>query len=419
MNTIFLIDANSAYLSWTAVDRLEQGHSLDIRKIPSAITGNPENRHGIILTKSIPAKKFGIKTGESIYEARKKCPKLQCFAPDYDLYTDSSNAFVEILKEFSPDIERYSIDECFLDYTASKKLYGDPVETANHIRERVRTELGFTVNVGISTNKLLAKMASELKKPDLTHTLFPDEIEKKLWPLHISELFMVGRATTKKLTNVGINTIGELANADLKYIKSLLHNVHGELVWNHANGIDFTTVKENRKEDQKGVGNSTTIAYDVESTKEAYEVMLALCEKVGMRLRKLESYSSIVSVYVRPSNFELRGYGHQRKLNKYINTTSEIYKEACSLFSEMWQKESLRKIGVHVSGLSRNGLRQLSVFDSNFTVRDEYLDETIDTIRELYGNSAIMRGTFANSEIDAIQGGVRESEYRMMGGYDS
>jgi len=419
MDIIFHIDANSAYLSWTAADRLERGHTLDIRTIPSAITGDPANRHGIILTKSTPAKKFKIRTGESIYDAKKKCPALKCYAPDYDLYTDCSEAFVKVLREYSPDVERYSIDECFIDYTKSRRLYGDPVETANHIRKRVFEELGFTVNVGVSTNKLLAKMASELKKPDMTHTLFPDEIEKKMWPLPVDELFFVGRATRKRLVGAGISTIGQLANSDINLVKTLLHNVHGETVWRFANGLDTAAVAENRKEDQKGVGNSTTIAYDVRNTEEATEVILALTEKVGMRLRKLDAYASVISVYVRPSDFEKQSYGHQRKLNRFVNTTSEIYKEACILFEEMWQRESLRKIGVHVSGLSRHGRRQLSLFDSEDAAGSEYLDLTVDRIREIYGNSAIMRGTFVNREIYSMQGGVREQEYRMMGGHDS
>ena len=419
MSIIFHIDANSAYLSWTAVDRLEKGHSLDIRTIPSAITGDPANRHGIILTKSTPAKKFKIKTGESIYDAKKKCPGLRCYAPDYDLYTDCSEAMVKVLKDYSPSIERYSIDECYLDYTESRKLYGDPVETATHIRKRIHDELGFTVNIGISTNKLLAKMGSELEKPDKMHTLFPGEIKKKMWPLPVDELFFVGRATRKKLLTAGISTIGQLAKSDINMIKVLLHNVHGETVWRFANGLDTALVAENRREDQKGVGNSTTIAYDVKNHDEAREVLLALTEKVGMRLRKLDAYASIVSVYVRPSDFEKSSYGHQRKLNKFINTTSEIYKEAGILFDEMWQRESLRKIGVHVSGLSRHGRRQLSLFDSGDVVESEHLDLTVDRIRDIYGNNAIMRGTFVNRGIDGIQGGVREQEYRMMGGYDS
>lgn len=416
---IFHIDANSAYLSWTAVDMLDKGHPLDIRDIPSAISGDPANRHGIILTKSIPAKKFKVQTGESIYEAKKKCPTLKCYAPDYDLYTSCSEAFVEILNQYSPKVERYSIDECFLDYSESKKYFGDPLETADHIRNRIKNELGFTVNVGISTNKLLAKMGSELKKPNRTHTLFPDEIATKMWSLPVEELFFVGRATKRKLNGAGITTIGQLANSDLKLIKGLLHNVHGETVWNFANGIDVGLVAEKRKEDQKGVGNSTTIAYDVATKSEAYEVMLALTEKVGMRLRKLDAYASIVSVYIRPSNFERHGYGHQRKLNKFINATTEIYQEACTLFDEMWQQESLRKIGIHVGGLSPHGRRQLSLFDNDNTIQSEFLDIAVDNIREIYGNTAIKRGTFINREIDAVQGGVREEEYRMMGGYDS
>lgn len=422
MNTksiIFHIDANSAYLSWTAVDMLESGSSLDIRTIPSAICGNPKNRHGIILTKSIPAKKFRIQTGESIYEARKKCPTLRLFAPNYDLYTNCSDAFFEILTRYSPLVQRYSIDECFLDYSASQKLFGGPIETAHAIREAVKDELGFTVNIGISTNKILAKMGSELKKPDMVHTLFTNEIEEKMWPLPIGELFFVGRATKKKLLNVGINTIGDIANYPLPKLQAILHNVHGQTVWNFANGIDYSEVKLNESMDQKGVGNSTTIGYDVSTRKDAREVLLALTEKVGMRLRKLKSYASVISVHVRPSDFDKKSYGHQRKLWCATNSTSEIYDEACRLFDEIWEGESIRKLGVHVGQLTQINNRQVSLFDQGDPIQIEKLDFAVDEIREKYGKRAIERGVFVNSDISPIQGGVREEEYLMMGGHTS
>jgi DNA polymerase-4 len=207
---IFHIDANSAYLSWSAAAMLEQGYPMDIREIPAAIAGNPLNRHGIILARSIPAKKYGITTGQSLFEARQKCPELAMYPPDYDLYMLCSNAMYDILLEYSPLVERYSIDECFLDYTSSESKFGDPLEVAYEIKERIKAELGFTVNMGISSNKLLAKMGSELKKPDQIHTLWLEEIEKKMWPLPVRELFMVGRATSQKLQKININTIGEL-----------------------------------------------------------------------------------------------------------------------------------------------------------------------------------------------------------------
>ena len=209
MRTIFHIDANSAYLSWTAIAMLERGYRIDIREIPSAIAGDPKNRQGIILAKSLPAKSFGIGTGESLMEAKRKCPGLSVYAPDYDLYMLCSNAMYDLLCEYSPSVQRYSVDECFLDYTASAKRFGDPLDIAYLIKERIKKELGFTVNIGISTNMLLAKMGSELKKPDRIHTLYLSEIEEKMWPLPVSELFMVGRGdgTETEKTSISIRSV--------------------------------------------------------------------------------------------------------------------------------------------------------------------------------------------------------------------
>ena len=278
---------------------LEKGYPVDIREIPAVISGDPLSRHGIILAKSMLAKKYGIGTGQSLFEARQKCPNLAVFPPDYDLYMLCSNAMYNILLEYSPVVERYSIDECFLDYTASQKKFGSPIEAAMEIKERIKKELGYTVNIGVSSSKLLAKMGGELKKPDRVHTLWPEEIEKKMWPLPVGELFMVGRATAGKLMKININTIGDLAKADPNYMKALL-KTPGMLVWAYANGIDYSDVTLNRDIIQKGVGNSTTIAYDVTDRREAHMIILALTERVAMRLRKLGYLASLVSVSVKP-----------------------------------------------------------------------------------------------------------------------
>ena len=209
---IYHIDVNSAFLSWEAVYRLYHlGAQRDLRDEVAAVGGDMAMRHGIILAKSIPAKKYGIKTGESIVEARQNCPTLKLVPPNYHLYDQCSKAFMEILRRYSPDVEQYSVDEAFVDMTGTESLWGDPVLTADRIREQIRDELGFTVNIGISENKLLAKMASDFKKPDQVHTLWKEEIPDKMWPLPVSDLFFVGRATAKKLFSLGIKTIGDLA----------------------------------------------------------------------------------------------------------------------------------------------------------------------------------------------------------------
>lgn len=414
MRTIFHIDANSAYLSWTAAAMLEKGYPIDIREIPAVISGDPLNRHGIILAKSIPAKKYGIATGQSLFEAKQKYPELAVFPPSYDLYMLCSDAMYRILLEYSPVVERYSIDECFLDYTASRNRFGDPIETAHAIKERMKKELGFTVNIGVSTNKLLAKMGSELKKPDQIHTLWPQEMEKKMWPLPVGELYMVGRATAAKLQRININTIGDLAKADLGHMKALLKSP-GLLVWEFANGVDNSEVTLNSDIIQKGVGNSTTISHDVTDRTEVLMILLALTERVAMRLRRLGYVVSLVSVSVKTSGF--MHYSHQMKLRNCIDTTTEIYEYVCMLFDQCWKGEPIRKLGVHVSDFQVAGARQYSLFDKRDAEKLQALDRVIDRIREKYGTRSIIRGIFVNGCINAVQGGTNDSVFIMMGGY--
>lgn len=411
------IDANSAYLSWTAVDLLERGYPIDVRTVPSAIAGDPGERRGIILTKSIPAKRCGVKTGESVWSATQKCPSILIFPPDYDLYMASSDAMHGIISEYSDRVERYSVDESWLDYTGSAAVKGEAVRAAHEIKSRIRKELGFTVNIGVSVNKLLSKMASELKKPDMAHTLFPDEIASKMWPLPVGELFYVGRATEKKLRGIGIGTIGALAAADLDVIKAVLKPVHGALVWEYAHGIDDEPVANVSVLDQKGVGNSTTTPFDVTDPEEARLFLLALTERVAHRLRKLGSYARVVHVSIRRGDEGLGFAGRQHRLDRYIGTTDEIFREAERLLFSLWEGGPLRHFGVHVTELMRVDKLQTSIFDRVNVDKLARIDAAVDRIRAVYGDRSIMRGAFLRSGIGAVQGGVNDGDYLLMGGH--
>lgn len=411
---VYHIDVNSAYLSWTAASLLDKGYEKDIRNIPAVISGNPESRHGIILAKSIPAKKYGITTGESLFEARKKCPGLVVFPPDYDLYLSCSNFMCELLFEYTQQIQRYSIDECFCDMSAVKRAKEKPLEVAYEIKERVKKELGFTVNIGIGSNKLCAKMAGELKKPDMIHTLWMNEIPNKLWDLPVKKLFMVGNASEKKLEKIGVITIGQLAKADRNLLKASLKS-HGLLIQDYANGIDNSPVTINDDIVQKGLSNGLTYSYDLEKIDEIKIELLALCERIGMRLRKMKCYTERVRVYLRSNN--LFGYSHQVKLTEPICTTDEIYDIALELIFEMWRGEPVRAMSISLSELSKGEQLQLSLFDRRDKENLERLNFTVDEIREKFGAESIIRGSFANSDIKPIQGGVNDGDYIMMGGY--
>lgn len=404
---IFHVDVNSAFLSWEAVYRLKHlGGSLDLREIPSAIGGDVTKRHGIILAKSIPAKKYKVHTGESIPEALRKCPELVLAPPNYNLYQRCSNAFMGILRRYTDIVEQYSIDEAYMDMTGTERLFGTPVIVANEIRECIHQELGFTVNIGISSNKLLAKMASDFTKPDKVHTLWPDEISSKMWKLPIGDLFFVGRATNKKLANMGIHTIGELANTNPMLLKSHLKK-HGEVIWNFANGIDTESVID-EPVPNKGYGNSTTISFDVTNVETAKKVLLSLAETVGTRLRADNVKIGVVSVGIR--DYNLAYYGHQMKLQSTTNITNEIHAAACQLFDEMWNGIPIRHLGIHTSQVTNTDTRQISLFDVIDYEKQERMDRMVDEIRKKYGNDSVMRASFIRPEegkyIDHLSGGI-------------
>lgn len=408
---IFHIDVNSAYLSWEATYRLQQGDSIDLREIPSVVGGDEASRHGIVLAKSIPAKRYSIQTGETLFNARLKCPEVIIVPPRYWVYMQCSSAMHEILQEYTPQIQRFSIDESFLDFSNMEHLYSDYMELAETIRERIKRVLGFTVNIGISNNKLLAKVASDLKKPDRIHTLFLHEIEEKMWPLPVEDLFMVGRATALKLHKININTIGDLANYDVEILRNIFKS-HGQLIWNYANGIDNSEVRKSNYIEMKGIGNSTTIAFDVEDKDTAHKVLLSLCETVGMRLRDSHNCCNVVAVNIRGS--DLISYSRQKKLSTATDSTRKIYEVACTLFDNVWKGNPIRHLGVHITDFCNNDFYQYTLLDSFNYDKDSKLNKAVDEIRLKYGHKAIFRSCFLQSGLSSMCGGVGEEEYPLM-----
>ncbi|MGI6085945.1 MAG: DNA polymerase Y family protein [Acetivibrionales bacterium] len=400
---ILHIDVNSAFLSWEAAYRLQHGASLDLREVPSVVGGNEENRHGIVLAKSIPAKKHGIQTGEVLWQARNKCPGLIIVPPDYSLYMQCSTALTDLLYEYSPILERYSIDECFLDITKSLKSKS-PLDIAREIKDKIKSFLGFTVNIGISVNKLLAKMASDFEKPDKVHTLFPDEIPKKLWGLPVRDLFMVGRRTATRLYRLNIFSIGQLAHTSPEFLTAHFKSF-GNLLWRYANGIDNSPVNPYSVA-AKGIGNSTTTPFNVDTEREALLFLLSLVETASSRLRKARLLAQVVSVSIRKT--DLTFFSHQRKLLTPTDNTESLFKTARSLFRELWDGDPLRHLGVAFSSLCNDRFCQASIFEDEQIYKKKALDSSIDSIRLHYGDTSVVRGSFINSGIPPLTGGVTD-----------
>lgn len=409
---IMHIDVNSAFLSWQAVYNLQHGDILDLRKVPSAVGGSQKDRRGIVLAKSGPAKAYGIQTGQVIWQAKQKCPELIVVPPNYELYMMCSNALYELIRQYSPKVQRFSVDEMFIDFTGMERHFGQPVEAAYMIKDRIKKELGFTVNIGIGPNKLLAKVAGDLKKPDMVHTLLTqEEIEKKMWPLPVEDLFMVGRASKHKLELLNIKTIGDLANCDVKLLKSKMHS-HGVLIWQYAKGIDKSVMQNDSSVPMKGIGNSTTIKFDVDDYKTAYKVLLSLTESVSARLRMARCCCRVISVEIRSSTLSF--YSHQRKIFSPTNITTEIFEVVKELFDESWKGEKIRHLGVRVTDLCSGEFTQSTIFDDESKEKKQNLDCAIDNIRNKYGKYSIMRATFLDREIKPMTGGVDVDEFPPM-----
>ena len=378
---ILHVDVNNAFLSWTAVEMIKNGSHIDIREIPAIIGGDESKRSGIVLAKSMKAKEFGIKTADTIYQAKKKCPNLKIYSGNFQVYRKYSNQLYQLLLEYTDKIERFSIDECFLDMT--QYLMRDTlINKAKEIGKRIKNELGFTVNIGVAHNKLLAKMASDFEKPDKIHTLYESEIKEKMWPLPIADLFMLGRKTVPKLNNMQIKTIGELAKTD-KFIIQNKFGKHGIMMWEYANGIDNTEVKY-IKEKPKGIGNSITLPEDINNIEKLEEILLAVVEQVTYRLRRQKMLAKVVNVQLRNKNFV--DISHQKKLPNLTDSTKEIYQNAKELLEQMYIKgNEIRLIGLRLDNLTDKEEMQINLFDKKENEKQKKIDQTIDKLKEKYG----------------------------------
>lgn len=372
----------------------------DLRKVPSVIGGDPSSRTSIVTAKSIPAKTYGIVTGEPVSAALRKCPELVIAKADFKLYGECSRAFKGICREFTPVVEEFSIDECFMDMTAMGKLYPDPIRAAHMLKDRIRDELGFTVNVGVAHNKLLAKMASDFTKPDRVHTLFEEEISSKMWPLPVGELFLCGKASTQKLRRLQINTIGDLASADAKAIQLVLGNKLGMQLWRYANGLDDSPVSAER-EAPKGYSNELSFDDDITERRQGERVLLHLADNVAARVRADGVRGFCVSVTIRGNDMKRRS--HQHKLDAATDSTTKIYETAVALFGELWdEKMPLRLIGLSLSDMEKEGEGQISFFDmqtAGDNEKDKNADRAVDALREKFGSDIIKRGGMIGSGI--------------------
>lgn len=385
---VFHIDVNNAFLSWTAVLLLKQGYKQDIRKIPSIIGGDEKERRGIVLAKSPVAKKFGVVTAETIYSAKKKCPSLQMFPPNYEWYSKNSKALFKYLSQYSPQLEQFSIDECFIEMTGTSYLYKDYKELAYKIKEEVKEKFGFTVNIGIANNKLCAKMASDFEKPDKVHTLFKDEIEEKLWPLDVGELFMIGKKSKEVLNKLNIYTIKDLAFADDKLLERNFKSqtrYMKEAAW----GIDNSKV-EPRSSKRDSISTTETLNHDYTDEEKLKEVLFRQADDVSRQLRKQGEYASTVAVIFKNNQFS--NYSAQAKLPSPSNNTKDIYALAVKIFDTNYKRDPIRLIGIRLSSFTDRKEEQVSLFDeekSTETVENAEIQKTIDQINSRFGKSIV------------------------------
>ena len=380
-------DANSFYAS------VECLHRPDVRNGPLSVCGDPEMRHGIVLASNQQAKKQGVKTGMAVWQAKQKCPGLVVVPPDYALYKHFSHMLREIYECYSDRVESFGLDECWLDLSNPDFSIADGEQKAHEIRLRVKNELGITVSVGVSNNKIFAKLGSDMKKPDAVSVISPDRFQELIWHLPASDLLYIGPKTTQKLRSCGILSIGDLANAPPDMLKSRLGK-NGLLLQGYANGWDRSPVKPTTLEEAIGsIGNSITPPHDIKTVDDARCIYYLLAESVGTRLRESNLESKCISISIRTT--ELLSYSCQRTLRMTTNLTSEIASIACQLFTERYIYHlPLRSVGLNCSALSMEGAPvQLDLF-VNQLQRDKIhqLDCAVDSIKQRYGNQVIVRG---------------------------
>lgn len=385
MKVIFHVDVNSAFLSWSAAEHLLLGGTLDYRTVPSAVAKHNENGGGIVLAKSVLAKEAGVQTGEVVWQAKQKCPDLLLVPPDYPCYLRASHAMKALLRDYSPAVESFSIDECFLDMTGQEKFFGPPEEAARALKDRIREELGFTVNVGIGNNKATAKMASEFQKPDRVHTLWQKEIETKLWPQPIDFLFMAGRRTVKKLLRLGVTTVGDMAHLSPVLVKELMGK-NGMTLWHYANGRDDSPVIEGELPPPKSISKSVTVPYVLKTKKECEDILFYIAEELSYQLREKGMTAAVVTVALKDNN---RCYfSHQQKFNDPVLHYKDICEKALPLLELLYPSNGVKYICLCLSDLS--GERPLNgLLFGRDVFKEERLEEAVFALKKRYGKHCV------------------------------
>lgn len=385
---IMHIDVNNAFLSWTAVDLLKHGYKLDIRNEYSVIGGDELKRRGIVLAKSIPAKKMGIVTAETLYSARKKCPNLKVYKPNRELYDKMSQMLFDLIQKYTNDIEILSIDECFIDYSKIKNLYGDEIIFAKKLKNEIYNTLGFTVNIGIANNKLCAKMASDFTKPNKIHTLYNNEIKQKMWPLPIYDLYGIGKKSSEKLINLNIKTIKELANAKREMLYPYFKNQTNYII-NIANGIDNSEVISERQE-AKCISITNTLLYDYDDILEINKEIKKISESLSKNLKEQFKYTSRIAIIIKDKYFKT--ISHQVKLTNPTNNSNEIFEISKKLFKEYWDETPIRLIGIRLDLLSNTKDYQISLFENiENKEKDEKIEKVLDELLKKYGDKIIKK----------------------------
>lgn len=392
---IMHIDVNNAFLSWSAIDLLNKGYKYDIRNSYAVIGGDESARSGIVLAKSMPAKKMGIYTSQTLYSARKQCPVLKVYPPNFSFYSEMSHKLFELISKYTPDIEVASIDECYLDYTPVRNLYGEPLEFAKKLQKEIYDTLKFTVNIGIAENKLCAKMASDFSKPYKIHTFYPEEIASKMWPLPVGDLFGIGKKTAEKLKTLGIDTIYSLAHADVSLLQHYFKNMATVMI-DSANGRDDSKVVS-EIEEAKGISNEITLDHDVTTKAELYEHLQFLSEKVGRRIRLNNRYALVIAIILKDKYF--KRMTRQRKIDNPTNNSDEIFKISKEILNEIEEIKPVRLIGIRLDKLCNKKTYQVSLFDDVSVKEDnDNLDRVIDVINNKYGRSIVRKASLINTK---------------------
>ena len=315
--------------------------------------------------------------------------------PDYYFYADCSKKLFDYIRSLFEEVEQFSIDECFVEYTPNKRMYGDEVKFAYKLKDTIKKKFGFTVNIGIGNNKLLAKMASDFEKPDKVHTLYTSEIKEKMWPLDISDLFMAGKSSCNKLRRMGINTIGELANYDENKLYYHMKSM-GKMLHDFANGIDNSKV-EYEYHERKGIGFSRTLEDDTEDKKVLFEYLSTFATDISNYLKRKNLYAGVIVVTIRYKDFKT--YNHQLKLKNNINDKETIFKYSKNLFNKLWNLNPVRLIGLRVTDLSSNNDIQLSLFDENEKIiKDKEISDIVDKINNKLGKNSVYKCSSINKK---------------------